>query len=236
MHDGVRMLVVDSDKSLRVIDTGSLRELSALPEFDAVTSICASQLRDDVLVSIAQQIASAQRGPVIRLWDIAARRVTQRFTGHCQGRFVVRCCFGGPLEEFVFSGSEDAQVYVWHRQNGSLLHVLPGHSSTVNSVCWIGAMLQPSASPCAWLISASDDHSLRVWGSSSMLASAQHEGDVLEAVALQVEDSESPATEAVLPHEAASSSVTAFQTGREGRLASEDREARTQDEGEVEET
>ena len=57
--------------------------------------------------------------------------MVQKYCGHHQGRFVVRCCFGGPEERFVVSGSEDSQVYIWHRYFGSLLEVIPGHASTV---------------------------------------------------------------------------------------------------------
>eukprot|EP00913_Durusdinium_trenchii_P032571 g30493.t1 len=62
-------------------------------------------------------------------------------------------------QEMVVSGSEDAQVYIWHRHYGSLLQVLAGHSATVNTVCWVRAEKDN-----AWLISASDDGTLRVWG------------------------------------------------------------------------
>merc|ERR1719188_2566362 len=158
-HDGTRMLVVDSNRNLKVFDIPSRRELPSLPESDAVTSVCSSRLREEVLVNIAQQVSTLQQGPVIRLWDLASRRVVQRYLGHFQGRFVVRSCFGGPHEEFVLSGSEDAQVYIWHRHYGSLLHVLPGHASTVNAICW--AQGQDESGP--WLVSASDDHTLRVW-------------------------------------------------------------------------
>ncbi|CAJ1378109.1 unnamed protein product [Effrenium voratum] len=63
----------------------------------------------------------------------------------------------------VVSGSEDAQVYIWHRHYGSLLQVLAGHSATVNTVCW----MRGSSGVGAWLISASDDGTLRVWGSEA---------------------------------------------------------------------
>jgi len=163
--DSSQMLVVDSDRNLKVFDIDSRRELPGLPESDAVTSVCASQLREEVLVNVAQQVSSLLQGPVIRLWDLAARRVTQRYLGHSQGRFVVRSCFGGPREEFVFSGSEDAQIYIWHRHCGSLLGVLPGHGATVNSVCWTSALYEGGSTHSPWLVSASDDRTLRIWAS-----------------------------------------------------------------------
>jgi WD40 repeat protein len=155
--DGRYMIVVNSDRHIKVIDLASLAEVYNLPESDAVTSICVSRTCAQVLVNI-QMIA---KDPVIRLWDLTERRVKQRFFGHHQGRFVVRSAFGGPREQFVISGSEDTQVYVWHRYFGSLLEVISGHGSTVNCVCW--PFVPSGKSHRVYLISASDDHTLRVW-------------------------------------------------------------------------
>ena len=70
---------------------------------------------------------------------------------------MIRSVFGGCNEAFVVSGSEDSQIYIWHRHNASLLEVLPGHSGTVNAVAW-------NPRDPYMLASASDDQTVRVWG------------------------------------------------------------------------
>merc|ERR1712146_21190 len=60
--------------------------------------------------------------------------------------------------DFIASGGEDHNVYVWHRRHRRLLRRLYGHTDAVNCVSWSG--INSGASGAGLLASASDDHSV----------------------------------------------------------------------------
>lgn len=68
---------------------------------------------------------------------------------------MIRSSFGGPEETFILSGSDDNGIYVWNRDNQTLLEVLEGHQGRVNCVSWYPGKPMMFAS-------ASDDHSIRM--------------------------------------------------------------------------
>jgi len=93
----------------------------------------------------------------IYLWNIHTGNIARKFSGQSQSRHVIRSCFGGIDNNFIVSGSEDGNVYVWHRDTGVLLEALTGHGKgSVNAVAW-NPMNESMFASC------SDDHSIRIW-------------------------------------------------------------------------
>lgn len=110
----------------------------------------------------------------VQLIDIESTEVVQRFLGQKQGDFVIRSAFGGADENLVISGSEgisdalnpkpcekltgllDTKIYVWHKENGTLIETLEGHTTgCVNTVSW-----NPT-DPCMFA-SGGDDKKVRM--------------------------------------------------------------------------
>ncbi|KAH9050611.1 WD40 repeat-like protein [Lactarius hengduanensis] len=118
-----------------------------------------------VKISSDSQYALVNHAPdEIHLWDLFTGRLARKYTGQRQGRHIIRSCFGGVDGNFVVSGSEDGNVYIWHRDRAILLDVLTGHGSgSVNSVAWNPRNPQMFAS-------CSDDFTIRLWEPSSGLA------------------------------------------------------------------
>ncbi|KAG6882797.1 hypothetical protein C0993_009144 [Termitomyces sp. T159_Od127] len=97
----------------------------------------------------------------IYLWNLDAGRLSRKYTGQRQRHHVIRSCFGGFDGNFVASGSEDSNVYIWHRDTGALIETLAGHGEgSVNSVAW-------NPTNHRILASCSDDHTIRIWEAES---------------------------------------------------------------------
>ncbi|KAL6301773.1 WD40 repeat-like protein [Sparassis latifolia] len=118
-----------------------------------LTSVKTSQDSQYVLINRAGDGLVCE----IQLWDLTTERVVRKYTGHSQGKHVIRSCFGGIDGNFIASGSEDGNVYIWHRDTGTLLHTLSGHGAgSVNSVAWNPRNERMFAS-------CSDDKTVRIW-------------------------------------------------------------------------
>ncbi|KAI9755931.1 MAG: hypothetical protein M1835_000779 [Candelina submexicana] len=99
----------------------------------------------------------------IHLVDIKTAETIRRFLGQKQGEFVIRSNFGGGGENFVVSGSEDSRIHIWHKENGTLVESLDGHSKgCVNAVAW-------NPKNPGMFASAGDDNKVRIWSKASSI-------------------------------------------------------------------
>ncbi|KAI9807101.1 MAG: hypothetical protein M1825_005818 [Sarcosagium campestre] len=152
-RDGRRLVVLTTENRILVFDYKTRAEEYSIALKVDLTCISTSADSRYMLVNMADN--------EIQLLDIETTEVTRRFMGQKQGRFVIRSSFGGAGENFVISGSEDSRVYIWHKENGTLLETLDGHQpGCVNAVSWNPR--NPSM-----FASAGDDHKVRIWSKAS---------------------------------------------------------------------
>ncbi|KAJ1540007.1 hypothetical protein HK405_012163, partial [Cladochytrium tenue] len=142
-------LLAISERRIRVYSLATKEEVASYNEEDSITSA-------SVTADARYLMVNLNTSQKIHLWDLKAGRVIKKYGGHKQGLFVIRSCFGGIKQNFVLSGSEDSNVYIWNREQEILIESLKGHTGCVNSITW-NASLNLFAS-------ASDDHTIRIWG------------------------------------------------------------------------
>ncbi|KAI4177600.1 MAG: hypothetical protein LQ346_007636, partial [Caloplaca aetnensis] len=146
--DGKRLVVVSSESQIVFYNFETWEEEYALLMKSRTTCVRISKDSRQILVNMANS--------EIHLIDIDTAETIKRFLGQQQGEFVIRSCFGGADQNLVISGSEDSRVYIWHKENGSLIETLEGHQSPgcVNVVAW------NPADPCMFA-SGGDDRKIR---------------------------------------------------------------------------
>ncbi|KAI0934659.1 hypothetical protein AcV5_006428 [Taiwanofungus camphoratus] len=143
-----------SETRVIVYDLATKQPETMIQLHGELTSVKISQDSRYALINRAPDIDSHCG---IDLWDLDTGRIARKYTGQRQSRHVIRSCFGGIDGTFVASGSEDGNVYVWHRDSGTLLEVLSGHGAgSVNSVAWNPRNERMFAS-------CSDDKTIRIW-------------------------------------------------------------------------
>ncbi|TGO34540.1 hypothetical protein BHYA_0192g00040 [Botrytis hyacinthi] len=99
-----------------------------------------------------------------RMLDIDTGETIRTFvSGDKGGEFIIRSSFGGANESFVVSGSEEGNVVIYHRENGSVVEKLEAHKKgCCNSVSW--NPMNPRM-----FASAGDDGKVRIWSSENSL-------------------------------------------------------------------
>ncbi|KAG5438784.1 hypothetical protein PCANB_002504 [Pneumocystis canis] len=163
--DGKKFIAGGTEKMLHVYNLlNKTLEFSFLMQSD-LTCVSISKDSKFAIINVSSQ--------EVYLWDLEKMQVVKKYAGQHQGNYIIRSCFGGAQENFILSGSEDSQVYVWHRENGSLIETLKSHKGTVNSVSW--SPVNP-----VMFASAGDDHTVRIWAKSSTLSDKVYDDAFLD--------------------------------------------------------
>ncbi|KAK4429206.1 WD repeat-containing protein 26 [Sesamum alatum] len=149
--DGKELITVCKETTILLFGWETKSE-KFIEEDQTIISFALSEDRKLLLISLLDG--------ELHLWNIdGSAKLVAKYKGHKRSRFVVRSCFGGLNQAFVASGSEDSQVYIWHRPSRELILTLAGHSGAVNCVSW-------NPTNPHMLASASDDRTIRIWGLS----------------------------------------------------------------------
>ncbi|KAK2861326.1 hypothetical protein FQN49_004319 [Arthroderma sp. PD_2] len=147
--DGRRLIAISLEKRIYVYNFITREEeYSVLLKLD-LTCLSISADSRYMLVNMSEN--------EVQLLEIDTTDVVRRFLGQKQGNFLIRSTFGGAAENFVVSGSEDAKIYIWHKENSQLVESLEGHvSGCVNAVAW-------NPTEPGMFASAGDDRKVRIW-------------------------------------------------------------------------
>ncbi|XP_077866982.1 WD repeat-containing protein 26-like [Saccoglossus kowalevskii] len=151
-RDGKTILASDTHHRIRAYNFEESSDHKVLQEDHSIMSFILNDSERLAVLNVATQ--------GVHLWDVQDKLLIRKFQGVTQGFYTIFSCFGGINQDFIASGSEDNQVYIWHHKRELPIAVLQGHTRTVNCVTWNPHV--PSM-----LASASDDGTIRIWGPST---------------------------------------------------------------------
>jgi WD40 repeat protein/tRNA A-37 threonylcarbamoyl transferase component Bud32 len=144
--DGQRLATASDDKSVKIWDATTGRELITLPDTGEV--FCAAFCPLD-----GRSLAVGDRIGSVTIWDTTARRVVRTLKRHTGTVYALAFSPDGRL---VASASEDKSVKVWDATTGDLLHDL--------SEQHVGRVITVAFSPDGQrLASGSFDTTVKVW-------------------------------------------------------------------------
>lgn len=125
----INMLIAVSTTSNQIALIKNEQIVNTIQEKDIIVStICRKKY---LLVNTSYQC------PEIHLYDTTRIEngelpIINRFQGHHQQKFLIRCDLGGFNQQFVICGGEDGRIMQWNMRDSTQLTIINGHSQSVN--------------------------------------------------------------------------------------------------------
>jgi len=113
--DSRRIITSSDDKTIRILDAGSGRELRRFAHTGGV--IFAAFSPDE------QQIATGNKDGIVRLWDAAMERELQQFEGHTDWAHYI---IFSPNGQQIATSGNDGTIRLWDVESGKELQKLEG--------------------------------------------------------------------------------------------------------------
>lgn len=98
---------------------------------------------------------------------------TRQYRGHCNVRTVKDVNYFGPDDEYVVSGSDDGNFFIWDRKTGELVNLLEGDGEVVN-------VIQGHPYECLLAVSGID-HTIKIFGADGRAREGARLGQGTEA-------------------------------------------------------
>ena len=164
--DGRRIVTASNDKSARVWDAATGRQLAVLSGHD-------QEVRTAAFSPDGRRIVTASADQTARIWDAATARPLDVLSGHADR--VWSAAFS-PDGRRIVTASHDQTARVWDADTAKQLAVLSGHGDDIWSAAW-----SPDGRR---IVTASTDRTARIWdaaGDVQLAVLSGHGDGVLSA-------------------------------------------------------
>ncbi|EDO47225.1 predicted protein [Nematostella vectensis] len=130
------------------------------PDHDLLYVNCRLWTNADKIAANKEALPEISNDIHLRVYSLSTCQLVREHVGHRASTPNDKCffIFLNIAEKLVASGAEDSCAHVWDRHFGVKLATLTGHQNVVNCVAF-------NPRDPDMLVSASDDHTLRVWKS-----------------------------------------------------------------------
>mmetsp|Transcript_9912 Transcript_9912/g.14952 ORF Transcript_9912/g.14952 Transcript_9912/m.14952 type:complete len:347 (+) Transcript_9912:43-1083(+) len=156
-HDTSLLLSASSDESVRLWDVKSGQQLLRLHHKIPCRAVNFAEGEKMFLVATDNVFSKPSE---IFVYPMGADADTKPMGSFVCGKFKVQKALWGPLNEAMFTASDNGKVHVWDAQSGKLLHEITDHTRSVQSIEF--------SKDRSMFLTASSDHTARLYDTKTL--------------------------------------------------------------------